>query len=213
MFTKLTISQRIQIGLVLAMAFLLVLGSNRLDQRHFSNIQTTVNSVYKDRVVVQNIIYQLSTIFHDREQQLMLKDSFIPKVSENKKVTQLLSDFRATKLTPKESNLLGTLMTQFSRLQELEYSLKETPISMSADRRMAMVKKFEEIRFSLDGLSHIQLEESELLTQLSNKSLGMNILLSKLEVAFLVIIGIAMLVLIFNPMNTLHAFNGNPSHN
>mgnify|MGYP000262379828 CR=1 FL=1 len=67
MFAKLTTSQRIQIGLVLAMAFLLVLGSNRLDQRHFSTIQTTVNSVYKDRVVVQDFIYQLTNIFHKKE--------------------------------------------------------------------------------------------------------------------------------------------------
>ncbi|CAN0603136.1 unnamed protein product, partial [Ectocarpus sp. 12 AP-2014] len=67
MFTKLTLFQRISVGLVLAIAFLLVLGSNRLNKRHFSTIQNTVNSVYKDRVVVQNLIYELSTTFHKKE--------------------------------------------------------------------------------------------------------------------------------------------------
>ncbi|WP_158973648.1 MCP four helix bundle domain-containing protein [Cellulophaga sp. L1A9] len=213
MFTKLKISQRILICLVLAMAFLLVLGSNRLDQRHFSNIQTSVNSVYKDRVVVQNFIYQLTNIIHDKELHLLLKENDKPNLSENKKVTQLLSDFGTTKLTPKESHLLDQLNLQFSSLQELEHKFSETNNGLSENHNIATIKKLNEISLSLNGLANIQLEESKLLTQLSNKSLGMNNLLSKLEMAFLVIIGIAMLALIFNPMKLMHAYPGKPSQN
>jgi len=61
---------------------------------------------------------------------------------------------------------------------------------------------FQKIDENLDVLARIQIQESEQMTQLSNKSLETNILLSKLELAFLIVIGIALLALIFYPMKT-----------
>lgn len=201
MFTKLTTPQRIQIGLVLAMAFLLVLGSNRLDQRHFSTVQTTVNSVYKDRVVVQDYIYQLNSIFYNKELELI--ENKLPSTSQNVKVDQLLVDFENTELTYDERNHLKTLNGQFEKLQDLENRIINPSTNIDADLGILARKTLDEMQLSLDALAKIQLSESEHLTQLSNKSLGMNILLSKLEVAFLIIIGIAMLALIFYPIKTM----------
>ena len=203
MFTKLTTPQRIQVGLILAMAFLLVLGSNRLDQRHFSTIQTTVNSVYKDRVVVQDIIYQLNNIFHQKELRFTRNGEFQRSESENLKVEQLVAEFGATELTYDESNLLKDFKNNFLALKELENKKVESSIEATSYNDMPEIKKLKEIKETLNGLAKIQLEQSGQLTQLSNKSLGMNILLSKLEVAFMVIIGIAMLALIFYPINTV----------
>lgn len=200
MFTKLTTPQRIQIGLVLAMAFLLVLGSNRLDQRHFSTIQTTVNSVHNDRVVVQDYIYQLSAIFHNKELKLVKNDS--PDTSQNEKVGQLLIDFGNTELTNDERNQLNKLNEQFGTLQDLEKKIMEPSTTIDADLGIIAESTLDEMQLSLDALAKIQLSESAQLTQLSQKSLGMNIMLSKLEVAFMIIIGIAMLALIFYPVGT-----------
>ena len=203
MFTKLTIPQRIQIGLVLTMAFLLVLGSNRLDQRHFSIIQTTVNSVYKDRVVVQDIIYKLNNIFHTKELRFVLNENFENSASENQKVEALLSDFGTTELTTKESKLLEELSVQFSNVQDLEKKMSHSnPISLAKNSSMA-ISTLRHIEDKLDGLSQIQVQQSGQLTQLSKKSLGINILLSQLEVAFMVVIGIAILALIFYPSYTI----------
>lgn len=207
MFTKLSIPQRIQIGLVLAMAFLLVLGSNRLDQRHFSTVQTAVNSVYKDRVVVQDFIYKLNNIFHTKELRFILENDHTVVDTENQKAQNLLEDFSATKLTLKEKKVLGELNIQFDRLQKLEDQIIESPGTLHTGVGDAAVKILKKIELNLDDLALIQLEESEQMTQLSNKSLGMNILLSKLEVAFLILIGIAMLALIFYPIKTMHAVN------
>ena len=203
MFGKLTTPQRIQVGLILAMAFLLVLGSNRLDQRHFSTIQTTVNSVYKDRVVVQDIIYQLNNIIHQKELRFMRNDGFQANESENLNVEQLVAEFESTELTLDESNLLKDFKNNFSALKELENKKVESSIEATSSNDMPAIKKFKEIKETLNGLAKIQLEQSGQLTQLSNKSLGMNILLSQLEVAFMVIIGIAMLALIFYPINAV----------
>lgn len=208
MFAKLTTPQRIQIGLVLAMAFLLVLGSNRLDQRHFSTIQTTVNSVYKDRVVVQDLIYQLNNIFHEKELQLVQRKEIPSDRSTNKWVHELLVDFKATKLTMKESKLLKELNGQFENLKDFENRFESSSGELSGNLVDQMVQTLDGIERTLDGLAKIQLDESWELTQASNKSLGMNILLSKLEVGFLVLIGVAMLALIFYPVPRMRAIRG-----
>ncbi|MEY8019365.1 hypothetical protein ACA086_14625 [Muriicola sp. E247] len=200
MFTKLATRQKIQIGLILAMAFVLILGSNRLDQRHFSTIQTTVTSVYNDRVVVQDYIYQLSTIFHNKELELVKND--IPDTSQNEKAGQLLIDFGNTELTIDEQKYLNTLNGQFGKLQDLENKIANPSNNIEADLGIIARKTLDEIQLSLDALAQIQLSESLLLTKLSQKSLGMNIMLSKLEVVIMIIIGIVMLALIFYPVRT-----------
>ncbi|MCR1024656.1 hypothetical protein NQT66_07540 [Cellulophaga baltica] len=202
MFKKFTIAQRIQVGLILGIAFLLVLGTNRLDKRHFSTVQTTVNSVYKDRVIVQNLIYKLNAIFHAKELRFILKKDFNTIPDENKKAEELFSDFAATKLTSKEKNVLNGLQDQFQKLKKLETDLFQSSSSLEENHLIATERMLGNMGQNLDVLAKIQLEESRELTQLSNKSLGMTILLSKLEVAFLILIGIAMLALIFYPVKT-----------
>jgi len=202
MFKNFTIAQRIQVGLILGIAFLLVLGTNRLDKRHFSTVQTTVNSVYKDRVIVQNLIYKLNAIFHAKELRFILKKDFNTIPDENKKAEELFSDFAATKLTSKEKNVLDNLQDQFQNLKILETNLFQNAEALQGNHQTSAERMLSKINQNLNVLAKIQLEESRELTELSNKSLGMTILLSKLEVAFLILIGIAMLTLIFYPIKS-----------
>ncbi|KAA2217436.1 MULTISPECIES: hypothetical protein [Maribacter] len=195
MFAKLSIPQRLHAGLILVMAFLLVLGSNRLDKKHFETVQNTVNSVYKDRVMVQDFIYQLNNIFHTKELELTRTGQFTMDDHQNGKIRQLLDDFAMTELTAKESNLLYDLDNTYQTL----IKVKETDNGMAIEKTALVSKQFDEIQTKLDGLAQIQLNESGQLTQLSNKSLGMNSLMSNLEIAFLIVIGILMLALIFYP--------------
>ncbi|AIY15167.1 hypothetical protein [Cellulophaga baltica] len=202
MFKNFTIAQKVQVGLILGIAFLLVLGTNRLDKRHFSTVQTTVNSVYKDRVIVQNLIYKLNAIFHAKEIRFIRKKDFNTIPDENQKAEELFSAFAATKLTGKEKNVLNGLQDQFQKLKKLETDLFQSFSSLEENHLIATERMLGNMGKNLDVLAKIQLEESRELTQLSNKSLGMTILLSKLEVAFLILIGIAMLALIFYPVKT-----------
>ncbi|SDE57171.1 hypothetical protein [Cellulophaga baltica] len=202
MFKNFTIAQKVQVGLILGIAFLLVLGTNRLDKRHFSTVQTTVNSVYKDRVIVQNLIYKLNAIFHAKEIRFIRKKDFNTIPDENQKAEELFSAFAATKLTGKEKNVLDDLQDQFQNLKKLETNLLQNSEVLQANHQTSAERILSKIEQNLNVLAKIQLEESRELTQLSNKSLGMTILLSKLEVAFLILIGIAMLTLIFYPVKT-----------
>lgn len=192
-------SEKIHAGFILAIAYLLVLGSNRLNQKHFSIIQTTVNSVHKDRVVVQDYIYQLSTIIHKKELQFINEGKLTTVPSENENAEKLLLAFGATKLTFKESNLLNELTVQFKNLKNSENITLVSNNHFKNNNGVHTLNSLHEMKKKLDALAHIQLKESLQLTKQSNKSLGMNILLSKLEIVFLFIIGISLLALILYP--------------
>ncbi len=199
MLTKLTVLQRISVGLILAIAFLLVLVSNRLDNRHFETIQNTVNSVYKDRVVAQNLIYELSTILHKKALRFSLdQTNSEAHIKENSEVANILTEFRKTELTSKEYNLLLELSEDFEDFLTLEKKMISPQVT--AQQKTEVLTALNSMRQQLDGLAKIQLEESEQLTELSNKSLGMNVLMSRLELGLMIVIGIAMMALIFYPI-------------
>ncbi len=195
---KMSIKQRINAGFILAAAFLLVLASNRLNQRNFSTVEQSVNSVFEDRLVVQGYIYRLNNLFHKMELAFVnneLNESFL---TESSNIERILSDFEKTELTIKESEYLSDLRDSYVDLQLMEKSLLAKNELGRAEVKNEISSKLARINNDLDELSEVQLSEGKQLTQRSQRSLGMNQLLSSLEIVFLVIIGILFLLIVFH---------------
>ena len=145
MFTKLKTPQRMNAGFILAIAFLLVLGSNRLYQRHFSTLQHTVNSVYEDRIKVQDYIYQLSNIFYQKKIRIITEGDFAQVIDENKETEKLLSNFALTKLTTEEYNTLNELTLQFDKLKKSEEKVVQSKDNLRSGVHVVSLKTLEEI--------------------------------------------------------------------
>ncbi len=79
MFKNLTLAKRVNAILALSIVFLLVLATNRIDQKHFNVAQNSVNEVYNDRIVVQDYIFSISNVLFNK--RLALKDSLIDNTS------------------------------------------------------------------------------------------------------------------------------------
>ena len=175
MSRKISISKRINAILALLIVFLLVLATNRIDQRNFDVARECVTEVYKDRVLVQGYIFSISNVITNKK--LSLKDSnsqnFNPK--ENERIDQLLDNFEATKLTISEGNHLKN----------------------STDLKEKKDTTLKEMSASLIDLSKIQISASKDLTHSAQKSLEVSELLSNLEIIFLIITGIAIQFILF----------------
>lgn len=194
MFSRLSISQRITIGLVLVVAFALVLGSNRLDKKHFAEIHHRVNSVHQDRVVVQGYIHRLSNIFHQKELDIIRDKELTTVAAQNREINKLLTDFRNTELTRLEAKRL-------KELRELNDEYKAIEANLSNDSvKQAAISTLHEIGVELNSLVEIQMDESDKQTILSNDSLRRMNVLFKLEIIFLFLIGAGILLLIFVPV-------------
>ena len=193
MLKRRTIKQRIHAGFILAAAFLLVLASNRLNNRNFSTVEHGVDSVFEDRLVVQEYIYRLNNLFHKKELFLAnntLDNGTIPQYPE---IRSILADFGKTDLTREESLFLTSLKENYSELKTLEGNHANKNAS-----EKEIVSVLNNISRNLDELAEVQLSEGRQLTQRSKRSLGMNQLLSSIEIVFLIIIGILFLVIVFH---------------
>jgi hypothetical protein len=195
MIAKLSVKQRIQVGLILSVAFVLVLGSNLMDRRHFSTIEQSVKSIYVDRIVVQDYIYQLQNHVHKMALDLIGEQQQFDTYHPQGRIDGLLGDFAQTQLTREEARLLGQLRQQFSALD-----LKNREPALAQLQRIGQ---------TLDGLEQIQLDQGNRLTELSEKTLGVNRMLSNLEVVFLVIIAICIMLLIFYPVKIFQPIHWN----
>lgn len=194
---KLTLKQRLHTGFILGMAFLLVLASNRLNRRNFSRVEQNVNTVFEDRVVAQDYIYQLNNLIH-KKKLLVAESEWKGNEPTNANIEKLVADFAATKLTNDESIYFDRFKENYTKLISLENYIDENrdPLTMDSKEKLGII--LEKISGNLDNLSKVQLTEGNLITQMSIKSLQMNQMLSRLEIAFLIIIGILFLVIIFN---------------
>jgi len=201
MGTKLSLKQRILVGFVLAMAFLLVIGANLMDRRQFSTIQKSIASIHDDRVIVQDYIYQLRNLLHAQELKVLNRGS-IEKNDVSDRAVLLLEDFEKTELTWEEANFLKRLREQFSKLES--YQLANMSNIDQEESKSTVLNHMYKTKETLDALEVIQIEESGHLTQLSEKTLTVNIMLSNLEIGFMIIIGVSILILVFQPIRTLY---------
>ncbi|MGY8910753.1 MAG: hypothetical protein ACKVIG_12975 [Flavobacteriales bacterium] len=180
---------RINIGLALSIVFLLVFATNRLDKRHFETVQNTVISLHTDRVIAQDLIYKMNLIIYNKQLSLLGESSENVNPNLNKDFNLLIEKFSDTKLTKKESQIFEKLKVDFNKLTDLEAKMLENNEEILTNINI--------IKSDLIKLSEIQIKESKNLTSIAQKSLDTNNLMSKLEIGFLVLIGLIIQFTIF----------------
>ncbi|WP_088323089.1 hypothetical protein [Polaribacter tangerinus] len=181
MANKLSISNRINIGLALTIVFLLVLATNRIDKRHFETVQETLTTMHKDRVLAQDYVYKMSDIVHKKRLFLIDSNSVFNKTISNKQFETLIDVFATTKLTVNESKTFISLQENFQKLKAINQkkgtSFEEENMFLQA------------LETDLNNLSIIQVSESQNLMSVAQKSLDNNNLISNIEIGFLILIG------------------------
>lgn len=198
MFKRYTNWQRFQLAMALLIVFLLVFATNRLDRRHFLTVQNTVTSVFEDRVVAQNYIYELNKLFHEKKRAIEM-DSSLPQISAgNEDVEELISAFSKTKLTKREAEYFQNLQENFSSIKAQERSINEgSGQKLSEEKKKNLILALSNVQQNLDNLAEVQVNEGRHMTNLAQKSLNMNEMLSTIEIIFLIVIGMVLQFVIF----------------
>lgn len=178
--------KRFKYGFYVLIILGVIYAANRIDEQHFKTAQHSLNSIYKDRVVAQNIIHQLSSILHEKEISYLTDSSKIN--NQSSELEELLEKYHGTILTSSERR----------ELQSLEKHITELNTLMGQEKFSNKTKElFHEINKNLDQLSSIQLSESKNIRAIGQKSLDNNNLMSITEIILIVLVAIALLVLIF----------------
>ncbi|WP_108424711.1 hypothetical protein [Flagellimonas amoyensis] len=199
--------RRFRFAMVLGISFLLILAAHLIDYKYLSNVRRNVNSVYNDRVVAQDYIYQLSNLFYQKQLSMGENRSDSHWHNQNDSIDRLLLRFSKTELTRSEAGFFIDLQKNYVELMSLETVLSSGPKGPTLDIRRDIKRELQEIRKNLDDLESVQFTEGGQMTQNSNRSLGMNAFLSKMELAFLIVNGVVLLYMVLLGTNLMRKVN------
>ncbi|MGY5353934.1 MCP four helix bundle domain-containing protein [Wenyingzhuangia sp. IMCC45467] len=176
--------------------FFIVLSTNLVDKDNFNSLKQSVTTIYEDRIVVCDLIFETSLLIQDKEIAIVSADTLFFKnknAKVNREIDSYIKKYEQTKLTDKERNIFDDLKTELERLYKLENNSK-TPSSKKVLSSIHLIKE------KLQHLSKIQLDEGKLQMHMSNKAMKTINLFTQIEIIFLIIIAILVQVIIlYNP--------------
>jgi hypothetical protein len=188
----------------LLFVFLLILATNLLDRRHIEGIRNSVSTIYEDRLVVKNLIYNISTLTEEKRIAFLLSDTdFYTKKSAiiNDSIYALLDNFSNTSLTYNEKKYLERLRNDFENIEIIEKQpLNDSSIVKNKEWRSKMETQLSYLRKNLDKLAIIQVEEGRRELVRINRAFSTIDLFTNIEIMFLIVIGIIVQIIILYPI-------------
>jgi len=177
------------------LVFLLVLATNLIDRDNFLRIKDSTLSIYENRLIAKNIIYDLSNQVHHKEIALIAGDTNFYKnenEASNQIIDELLVQFSSTELTSKEQDLFDHLEENIEQLQGNEAKRSFSNSAFSEKQRSLIA----DIKSKLNSLATIQLEEGKRQVMISDRAVSSIELFTQIEIYFLIALAILIQFLI-----------------
>ncbi|MEL7005876.1 MAG: chemotaxis protein, partial [Bacteroidota bacterium] len=150
--------------------FVLVLTTNLIDKDSFNKLRHSVTTIYEDRVVASNLIFEMTILIQEKEIALAISDSTFFKAKNdtvNQNIENLILRYEKTRLTNEEEEIFDQLKQDLNKLKELEKKYANS----GSDNNIAVFKSIDDIVHNLYNLSKVQLKEGRKQMLLSNKTM------------------------------------------
>lgn len=187
----------------------LVLTSIFLSRRSAHAVQQMSVAIYQDRLVPTGILVNLTSAVYRK--RLLLETLVLttdPTDSQNhqlvsatlgrlnRRIDSLLTEFRQTKLTPREADRLQLLTNRLSIYNGLETNLTSRQASSSGSRRVLFADtgraSFSQVVQTLDELSALQLTVGESLLSESRGQTNGIFVLTAVQIGLVLFIGLSL---------------------
>lgn len=179
----------------ISMIFLLIIATNLIDKNNFARVRDSVSTIYEDRIVANDIIFEISNAIHKKEIAIVLSDAvFFNRINIdiNKTIEDNISKYSNTKLTRKEAILFSDLKNYLEVLKNEE---KKYIDSNFTDNEF-LINSISLITENLFSLSKIQLEEGKRQMSISQKALAKVDLFTQIEIYFLIFLAIIIQIIV-----------------
>lgn len=191
-----TLFNKIKWVLGIALIFLLILTTNLVDRQNFTAVRDSIETIYADRLVAQEIIYEITKGVNEKEigyAQLVVGKSKDDLSPADDRIEEAIERFSLTKLTQQEAIVFAGLKSSLQLLRNQEQKLGQGP---SAARLSEVRAAIESVKKDLDDLSAIQVREGRRQLFEGKKALSSADLFTQLEIGALVVLAIAVQVVI-----------------
>lgn len=194
-----TFLNKIKWILGILLVFVLIATTNLIDRNNFVRVRDSVVTIYEDRLIAKELIYEMSKSVNAKEIALIAKDSsFFNKKNQtlNTQIEGILSRFEKTKLTPEESEIFEELKSNFKAL----FNSEKNGYTSNSENNLTATGLISNIKDNLDKLSKIQISEGSKQLAISKKAIDTVELFTQIEIYLLVFLAIAIqIIIIYNP--------------
>jgi len=198
---------KIKIAIALSLVLFLIFAKSLVDKSNVDELEASFVSVYEDRLVVQDYIFNITELLFRMRLLVADTESLEQYLSVKKQVMDyhdqilnIISSFEETHLTPKESDYLNEFKSLITEKLEIESYF--TDLEESEQNYQTTVEKFntdfERVFYDLRELSKIQLREGEKLTNLSYRIKARSDIWLQFEYAVLFVLLIIISMLIYS---------------
>jgi len=184
--------------LSISLVFIIVLTTNLIDRENFNKLRYAVTTIYEDRVVSSDLIFEISIRIQEKETAFAVADTTFIRTkndSVNDEIQELISRYEQTKLTEKEKRIFSNLKEELATLFALEKQY-----AVAKEKKAALFLSMDKAMHYLYGLSKIQIEEGQNQMKKGNRAIKAIDLFTQIEIIFLVVMAILVqIIILYNP--------------
>ncbi|MGN6355670.1 MAG: MCP four helix bundle domain-containing protein [Parafilimonas sp.] len=176
---------------VLLLIIVLILVNNISNRKTFSKLNESIASIYKDRLMPATYIFQLTDHLYQKKfllNEMQANDNAATAARHDSAIHSIIKTYETTYLTPAEKKQWLAFKKELEQYNTLTAGLNEN--------NKAVNVSFENVIQHLNALSEIQASEGSHIFSIAKIDVGGTVIMSHLEVALLLILGIFALVLI-----------------
>ena len=177
------------------MVFVLIIATNLIDRNNFARVRDSVVTIYEDRLIAKELIFEMLKSVQQKELAVSTLDSafFSTKNSMvNDNLQSLVARFEETKLTDEETDELEDLKRNVRLLIDSESQFLNSGYRDDSQ----VVDHIENLKTNLDSLSKIQISEGSRQMSISRRALDKVELFTQIEIYVLVILAIIIQVIV-----------------
>lgn len=183
------------------LVFVLIIGTNLLDRRHFQQMEATVESIYEDRLVAKELIFKMDRTIHQKALFLAQNKSsplVVPVLNiGNDSIRSWLNAFEHTQLTQEEERIFRTMTKKMQALSERESAYWSQPTDTL---KVELEQQYLLIQQDLQQLSKIQIKEGKRRLSEARRTMKSIEFFTNVEIVSLVIIGLLLQFLLLYPV-------------
>ncbi|KEZ93084.1 MCP four helix bundle domain-containing protein [Nonlabens ulvanivorans] len=197
------VSNKIKWSVGLFLVIGLILATNFIDRNNFKRVQDSVSTIYEDRLVAKDLIYDIQLEIHEKELLIALNNTTAYLSQKNKAQDELndsMTQFSTTKLTLEEEKVFNNLQTELAALFTLENATDFTAVNGQDNSRLQ--QQLDLINETLLKLSDIQIKEGNRQMHIGKKAMASMELLTQMEVWIMIVLGVIIqFIILYSPKN------------
>ena len=190
-----TFYNKIKWILGILMIFVLIITTNLIDKNNFIRVRNSVVTIYEDRLIANDLIFEMFKTVHQKELAVTTSDSTFfhnQNLKVNDNLQFLVSRYEQTRLTSEEAKVFEDLKGNVQSLINSESRFTNSDYSDNSQ----IINDIEKLKNNLDELSKIQLDEGSRQMSISKRAVDTVELFTQIEIYILVFLAILIQIIV-----------------